>query len=118
MADHWCIAATDYTATDAWVVHISEGAIIDLGFDFPGQGLEDYDLSIEWLEDHPPGLYRLTLCDFHNDGDVRIIKIECLFVYPPTTTETVAIDSVASSIVTDYIAIARGLRRISDQRRS
>jgi len=116
MAEHWLLVATDYVATDAWVVHISTDAINDLGFDFPGQSLEDYGLPIQWLAQHPPGVYRLTLKD-QNDDDVAIGTIECLFNYPPVTTD-VAGTSASSSIVNDYAAIAYGLRRLKDQRRS
>jgi len=116
MAEHWLLAATDYVATDAWAVHISTDAINDLGFDFPGQSLEDYGLSVQWLQQNPPGVYRLTLKD-QNDGDVTISTIECLFIYPPVTTD-VASEYASSSIVSDYAAIARGLRRLKDQRRS
>ena len=116
MADHWLLVATDYVGTDAWVVHISTDTINDFGFDFPGQSLEEYGLSIQWLEQNPPGLYRLTVQDDSND-DVSIKTIECLFLYPQITV-AVRSEGFASSIVSDYAAIARGLQRLRDQRRT
>lgn len=76
--DYWCVVALNYARNSAWLMaesqHCIEYSIID--------DSDVSDLWNEWIQDRPPGLYRLTLTVDDID-DVEVDDVELLFEFPP-----------------------------------